>query len=62
MNNMDELVKIVNKWARDNASNDYFYGSRQSYWAAALANHIITNIQYNRAAAYYGNLWTYRGD
>lgn len=62
MNSMDEVFNIVNSWARDNASDDYLYGSRQSYWAAALNQRIITSDEYDRAAAYYGNLWTYRGD
>ncbi len=59
---MSELCQSVNNWAKDNASDDYLYGSRQSYWAAALQHKIINKDDYARAAAYYGQLWTYRGD
>lgn len=63
MNNpIRELCRKVDDWARNNAQDDFWYGSRQSYWAAALRNKIVTNEQYDSAADYYGNLWTYRGD
>ena len=59
---INNLVNMVNDWARNHAQDDYFYGSRQSYWAAALTNKIITREEYDRGAQHYGNLWTYRGD
>ena len=57
-----DVVNMVNEWAKDNASVDYYYGTRQSYWAEAMRKGIITQNQYQDASAYYGNLWTYRGD
>jgi hypothetical protein len=56
------VVDKVNKWAREHAPTDYNYGSRQSYWALALQEKIINELDYQYAAAWYGNLWTYRGD
>lgn len=62
MRSIQDLAKIVHAWAPQHASEDYWYGSRQSYWAAALSNKIVTRDEYDFAAAYYANLWTYRGD
>lgn len=59
---INDLCDIVNNWAKDHAVDDYLYGSRQSYWAAALASKIITRDEYERGAGFYTNLWTYRGD
>lgn len=60
--NFRETVDKVNKWAKVNATGDYFYGAPYSYWGVALASKIITKAEYDRAAAWYGPLWTYRGD
>jgi hypothetical protein len=56
------IIDTVDNWAKDNAKDDYWYGSRQSYWAVALINKIITRDQYDQAEEHFGNLWTYRGD
>jgi hypothetical protein len=56
------LVSIVNMWATQNAAEDYTYGSRQSYWLAALNNHVITIYEFEYARSKYGDLWSYRGD
>jgi hypothetical protein len=56
------IIDRVDEWAKDNAKDDYWYGSRQSYWAAALSNKVITIGDYENAKDYYGRLWTYRGD
>ena len=57
-----DLINRVNLWARENASNDYMYGSPQSYFAVALSRNVISRADYDIAEKYYGNLWTYRGD
>lgn len=62
MRNIKELAEIIHAWAPKNAPDDYWYGSRQSYWAAALHAKVITKLEYDLGAAYYANLWTYRGD
>lgn len=59
---MKDLCQRVNSWAKDNATSDYNYGSRQSYWAAAVSSGIITSEEYKAGETYYGTLWTYRGD
>jgi hypothetical protein len=56
------LMDKVNQWAKDNATDDFYYGSRQSYWAAALANKFITVEEYEHGQQIYGHIWTYRGD
>lgn len=56
------LLSIVNMWAKQNAAEDYTYGSRQSYWLGALNNHVITEHEFNYARNKYGDLWSYRGD
>ena len=57
-----DTIQRVNHWATQNALDDYQYGSRQSYWALALNQKVITRQEYDYAATYYGTLWTYRGD
>ena len=52
----------VDNWARQNASDDFHYGSPQSYWRAALNAGIINQEQYEYARNHYGTLWNYRGD
>lgn len=56
------LVSTVNMWAIQNAAEDYTYGSRQSYWIAALNNNVISMHELEYAHSKYGNLWSYRGD
>jgi hypothetical protein len=57
-----ETINKVDNWAKDNATDDFWYGSRQSYWSVALTKGFITREQYDQAEDYYGSLWTYRGD
>lgn len=57
-----DTVNKVNLWAVKHAPVDFSYGSRQSYWALALQEKIITKHEYDYAAAWYGTMWTYRGD
>ena len=52
----------VEQWARVHASEDFMYGSPQSWWAKAVRANIVNEQQYEDARVYYGNLWTYRGD
>lgn len=62
VNQVQRLVRRVNDWAREHASIDFTYGSRQSYWANAVNAGVVTRAQYDMAKIYFGNLWTYRGD
>lgn len=57
-----EMVRSVQQWARTNASNDYMYGTPQSYFASALSVNLINKEQYEQAKNHFGNLWNYRGD
>lgn len=59
---MTELYNKVNEWAKINASEDFYYGSPQSYWIKALNNNIITQDEYLAGEKYYAKLWCYRGD
>lgn len=57
-----DVFNKVNTWAQTNASNDYYYGTRYSYWHAALTAGICTKEEFDYAENHYGRLWTYRGD
>lgn len=59
---MTTVFDRVNAWAQLNASDDYYYGTRFSYWRSALAAGICTEDEYNNAKKHYANLWDYRGD
>ena len=64
----EEMIRMisiddrVNAWARDNAQNDFYYGTRYSYYKAAKMAWVIDQDEYDLAERYYGSLWTYRGD
>ena len=64
----EEMIRMisiddrVNAWARDNAQNDFYYGTRYSYYKAAKMAWVIEQDEYDLAERYYGSLWTYRGD
>ena len=64
----EEMIRMisiddrVNAWARDNAQNDFYYGTRYSYYKAAKMAWVIEKDEYDLAERYYGSLWTYRGD
>ena len=57
-----EMVSRVKQWAREHASEDYFYGTPQSYFAVAVSCAFISQADYDDARDYFGNLWNYRGD
>jgi len=57
-----EMVSRVKQWAREHASEDYFYGTPQSYFSVAVSCALINQADYDAARDYFGNLWNYRGD
>jgi antirestriction protein ArdC len=57
-----EIIDRVNSWAKENAQNDFYYGSRYSYYRPAKECLIIDQDEYDLAEKYYGQLWHYRGD
>jgi len=60
--NKPEIIDKVAAWALIHASEDYHYGSRQSYFSKALVSNFITASDYKEAREWYGRLWDYRGD
>ena len=64
----EEMIRMiaisdrVNAWAKDYAQNDFYYGTRYSYYKAAKMAWVIEQDEYDLAERYYGELWTYRGD
>lgn len=64
----EEIVRMVGihdrvcAWAKDHAQNDFYYGTRYSYYKAAKLSWVIEQDEYDLAEKYYGELWTYRGD
>jgi len=60
--NKPETIDKVAAWALIHASEDYHYGTRQSYFNKALSCALISQKQYDEAREWYGRLWDYRGD
>jgi 2-hydroxy-3-keto-5-methylthiopentenyl-1-phosphate phosphatase len=60
--NIEEVIKTVNKWARENDSTSYNYSSRMTFFRNAFHAGIITKEQYEASEKYYGRLWNYVGD
>ena len=60
MRNIQELAEVVHAWAPKNVPDIYWHGSRQEYWSAALHAKIITQHEYDFAAAFHANLWTHQ--
>ncbi len=52
----------VVEWARNNCSNDLYYGTPYSYWVNAKLEGICSDEEFDTAKIWYGNLWHYRGD
>ena len=59
---LTQMIDYITQWAMVNRKDDYYYGTRQSYFQAALSDALITREQYDAARDHFGNLWTYRGD
>jgi len=61
MNNHDLREKVL-IWARENAQEDFYYGTPYSFCRRALINEVITQDEFDTLQIMYGNLWLYRGD
>jgi 2-hydroxy-3-keto-5-methylthiopentenyl-1-phosphate phosphatase len=59
---IEEVIKKVNEWARENDTNSYNYSSRMTFFRNAFHAGIITEDQYQASEKYYGGLWNYVGD
>lgn len=59
---LTQMIHYITQWAMVNRSDDYNYGTRSSYFQAALSEGLITQEEYEAARSHFGNLWDYRGD
>jgi hypothetical protein len=62
---MEEFSKFERRvygWAVVHRHDDVHYGSRASWWRAALDEGVCTMDEYEEARRVYGTLWDYRGD
>lgn len=59
---MREIAQKAHDWARENAYDDWAYGTRYSYCVKMLHAGQLTQDEFDGLEKYYGRLWHYRGD
>lgn len=56
------LVRMVEKWARENRPDAYRYSSPASYWSDALYESVITPDEFHSGKMFWGDSWDRSGD
>jgi hypothetical protein len=59
---IQDLTKKVNSWAKENSLEDFNYGSPSRYWASAKAYDVISQQEYDYMRDWMGDTFYYTGD